>query len=384
MNAGHRFFLYLAFSFQMGASSSFAATLETCRAFDQNHRLNYIKETSEQISPWQLRIGKALDYALLPLGFGTPLWLRGIKTPVAAWEREGHLSLGRPRAMGDFDSWFGRGTIFTQSGEVDSVTVLFKPAVGDRSMTTAQKAILRRLFPALTFRQTGRSLFDLDGPSVLQLQLLREHHDVEEPFADTARSFLNTLFNDPRGELGLQLGPRFIPEEVLNLATSKDDETFLRSFGRWSPILGGITFATKKPFGEQMLGTGLSINVRDARMVFTLQTTEVYPQTLANLRRILRAALHSGLVTDLDGRLPTTSIYGRSLVYVTELPVSKASLDFARKLDSYQNSPVFDIPLVGLLDFEKDLVREWLDETGLDQGEYLPAKVTFDDLVVSE
>ena len=370
---------FLIFLFHLNVNTS-ALAAASCKAFEPEERLTYINETSEQI-PKKASLQKLAAAFLVPFGYGTPTLFRGMMMSVD-WERDGSLRQWRPRAVAEFDSWFGRGTMVTQAGDADSLWILFNPAASDRIMNPEQMRILRHLYPGLIITPLGRSPFDLESPSRILLQLFQEAIPEGESFETTARSLVNTVFNDPQGVLGLRPSFPYVPKDLLKLPALKDEIDFLYSFGSWSPIANGETHAARRPADARLLGTGISVNVNERTMIFSLQTSAFHAHTLANVRRIVQASLDSGFLSPFR-KLPTTVIHGTSLVYVKGLPTTPNSIVFARRLDGFQNMQSFEEPLKGLLDTQKDEVRRWIEEGDLNQDGLKPNKIKVEDIVAA-
>lgn len=343
-----------------------------CYAFGGAERSAYIRQTSE-ISALRSALQTATGTLLAPLGYGLPTALRGIKLPKTSWEGDGRLFLGRAEVSANFEGPWGRMSIRTQSGAAEVIEIGLEGSLDTREFGDAQKETLRRLFPDLNIRKSTANI------NKTYLDLSKNENEDASDYEMRVRSLVNTLVNDPIGILGSKVAVANLPKDFSKFWALDENRELLMTFGEWSPGQDGESHAQRDGTEGARLGSGISINTKYRILAYSLETTAMHQDTLANIRRIIRAAAESNLIEAFG--LPETTIDGIAAVSVDGLPILRTTMEFVKLLESYRNDPAFESPLTHLSDEAREEVQFWLRIGGLNQNDLLPNRIHYTDLV---
>lgn len=366
--------------------TSTASAADKCKAFSEEKRLAYVEETSRQF-PLKKSLQAIAEPLLVPIGYGTPRIFRGLQIPHLIWRRQGDLGHGRPDAIARIRSAWGTISIATQSGDAQSVSIWIQSEAESEVLNEFRQTILMRLFPGISIYTPSVGV-DAYSTAPTQLRLLRRNFPNTNAFGSTSRSLLNTLLNDPKNEFGLRLVTdrptsqpvSEVPDECFEHPVLAAHIDLLDTFKKWT-VHDGEMRAAKIPETSALLGSVIHLNFKNKTLAVSLETSTDKIDTVANIRRIVRAASESGL-HDVIGRLPPTTIEGTAWISTEHLPIASATLEFLKRLDLYQNDMAFDRPLKGLSEKVRQDIRRWLTQPdGINQNYRLTERIQYSDVV---
>lgn len=159
----------------------FAANAKSCRAFDETARKAYIAETSTSNL----------------VSFDGPKLLRSVPIYGAKWERPPITMIDQPNVLTRLEGPWGHAQLLTQLNESKGVSIRLNPSSTNQILNETQIQTLQKLYPNLEIEHRPTR-------SQIRMTLIyREDDESRDAFEATARSLVNTLFNDPKGILGL-------------------------------------------------------------------------------------------------------------------------------------------------------------------------------------
>lgn len=351
--------LFLLFSCQQILAASMCIELFQ----DDQRRENYINQTG---TPSKIRAAlQTLVVGITGKLGGTPKILRGIKMSGLWWDHYGQYTGNYKASKGEGRTIWGDMKLYTEIDLKENTKGIFieiKPVPGSPQLLKRRADVLKEIFPSLEieFGSLDPVMRADDGygqmvrvPSIVKINLKREDMTNADSYELSARSLVETLFNDPHGLLGINpIKPILkykVPKAISNESFLSNHLDFLGNFGEWAS-LSKKSFTAYKPRGEWLSEPGrrktafLIVDLENRSLGLWLGNGSSFQEALANVRR----AAWSLLVTNLTSVEPLVSISGMNGVSVSNVKFGDRGIEYLKLLDETQNRDVFDQPLKGL------------------------------------
>jgi hypothetical protein len=197
---------------------------------------------------------------------------------------------------------------------------------------------------------------------------------------------VETVFNDPKGLLGLNPATPIVqyevPKEFSKNEFLKQHLDFLGNFGEWNndrDVISAYNLRRRFKSNEELLNTGLTVYPKSEQFRFWLENRPFVDGAVANIRRAVWSVLQVRAATGVTMN-STIKISGINGVGVDRIPFTAEGIEFLKALDSVQNNPVFDRPLSDLTPEEFNFIKNWLFGR-LDQSDLTQRKIALEEII---